>query len=327
MKTSYNKRLEATSRGSTREVIIEAKDGKPSPREVPKIWRVNPSYTHTNSTISIARIILIVAMGTFFTGVMYLLSLSLQVSISIGIAVIIGFIFVFYDYIMLLNTFFKVFHELKTPLIAIKGFSNLLSKFHREDLNEDILSMLSEIENGCSRFEGIIRKIIESSKLESSKLKLQTSEEDLSFLIKFCLNELNSFSEMRNHTIDIDIEDKIMVYFNKEQIYEVVSNLLSNAIKYTPPNGVIKIKAEITDQAVIVKIQDSGIGFTEKEKRLVFQQFGKIERYGQGYDLETDGSGLGLYISKKIVESHGGEIWFESKGRYKGSTFCFALPA
>ncbi|KKK89807.1 hypothetical protein LCGC14_2729380, partial [marine sediment metagenome] len=121
MKTSYNKRLEATSRGSTREVIIEAKDGKPSPREVPKIWRVNPSYTHTNSTISIARIILIVAMGTFFTGVMYLLSLSLQVSISIGIAVIIGFIFVFYDYIMLLNTFFKVFHELKTPLIAIKG--------------------------------------------------------------------------------------------------------------------------------------------------------------------------------------------------------------
>ena len=217
-------------------------------------------------------------------------------------------------------------HELKTPLIAIKGFSNLLSKFHRESLNEDILSILSEIENGCSRFEGIISKIIESSKLESSKLKLQTSEEDLSFLIKFCLNELNSFSKMRNHTIDIDIEDKIMVYFDKEQIYEVVSNLLSNAIKYTPPNGVIKIKTEITDQAVIVKIQDSGIGFTEKEKKRVFQQFGKIERYGQGYDLETDGSGLGLYISKKIIESHGGEIWLESKGRAKGSTFCFALP-
>ncbi|KKK46173.1 hypothetical protein LCGC14_1115160 [marine sediment metagenome] len=217
-------------------------------------------------------------------------------------------------------------HELKTPLIAIKGFSNLLMDLHQENLNDDILSMLGEIENGCRRFESIISKILESSKLESSKVKLQTSMEDLSFLIKFCLNELHSYFKSRNHKINVKIEDTIMIQFDKEQIYEVISNLLSNAIKYTSPNGEINIQTEIKDQAVIVKIQDTGIGFTEIEKKRAFQQFGKIERYGQGFDLESEGSGLGLYISKKIVESHGGKIWLESSGRERGSTFYFSLP-
>ena len=73
-------------------------------------------------------------------------------------------------------------------------------------------------------------------------------------------------------------------------------------------------------------MEDNGIGFTEDEKEQIFKQFGKIERYGQGWDLGIEGSGLGLYISKKIVELHGGKIWVESEGRNKGSTFYFSLP-
>ncbi|MHA2129203.1 MAG: sensor histidine kinase, partial [Promethearchaeota archaeon] len=73
-------------------------------------------------------------------------------------------------------------------------------------------------------------------------------------------------------------------------------------------------------------IKDNGIGLTYEEKGRLFKQFGKIERYGQGLDIIPEGSGLGLYISKKIVELHDGEIWVESEGRNKGSTFFFSLP-
>ncbi|MFX1532581.1 MAG: sensor histidine kinase, partial [Promethearchaeota archaeon] len=69
-----------------------------------------------------------------------------------------------------------------------------------------------------------------------------------------------------------------------------------------------------------------GIGFTEEEKNQVFKQFGKIERYGQGWDVAIEGTGLGLYITKKLVELHGGKIWLESEGRNKGSTFSFSIP-
>ncbi|MFX1343547.1 MAG: sensor histidine kinase [Promethearchaeota archaeon] len=88
-----------------------------------------------------------------------------------------------------------------------------------------------------------------------------------------------------------------------------------------PPRGWIDIKTELTDDFVIVSIKDNGIGFMEEEKDKIFKQFGKIERYGQGLDLGIDGTGLGLYISKKIIE-----IWMESEGKDKGSTFYFSIP-
>ncbi len=77
---------------------------------------------------------------------------------------------------------------------------------------------------------------------------------------------------------------------------------------------------------MVISVRDNGIGFTDEQKKKIFQQFGKIERYGQGFDLGIDGTGLGLYISKRIVESHGGEIWMKSEGKSKGSTFYFTLP-
>ncbi len=217
-------------------------------------------------------------------------------------------------------------HELKTPLISIKGFANLLLELHRESLDGEAISMLNEIEQGCLRLEDIIRSLIKSSKLESSTLELQASKDDLSFLIRFCVRELQGLADARSHSIAVNIGDKIIAKFNKEQMYEVITNLLSNAIKYTLPNGKIGINTEFKGQEVIVSIKDNGIGFTEEEKKKAFQQFGKIERYGQGLDLEIDGTSLGLHISKKIVELHGGKIWLESEGRNKGSTFYFSLP-
>lgn len=217
-------------------------------------------------------------------------------------------------------------HELKTPLISIKGYSDLILSLYTDQLDSDIISHLNEIGHGCDRLQYIINDILKSSQLESIELKPRLQEENISFLIKYCVNELESFAVKRNQSIELIIHNQLHVNIEKEEIHDVLSNLLSNAIKYTPRNGKIEVKTEIKDDFVVISVCDNGIGFTEDQKKKVFTRFGKIERYGQGFELEIDGSGLGLYISKKIVESHGGKIWFESKGRTRGSTFYFSLP-
>ena len=217
-------------------------------------------------------------------------------------------------------------HELKTPLISIKGFADLIFTLYSKELNPEIISNLNEINKGCERLQNIINNLLHTSKLESPDLKPKIEKEDLSFLINYCIDELHPLAVKREHSFNIEIHDSIITRFEKEEIHDVISNLLMNAIKYTPPRGWIDIKTDLTDDFVIISIIDNGIGFTEEEKGKIFKQFGKIERYGQGLDLGIDGTGLGLYISKKIVESHGGKIWMESEGKNKGSTFYFILP-
>jgi PAS domain S-box-containing protein len=217
-------------------------------------------------------------------------------------------------------------HELKTPLISIKGFSDLILALHKDQINPDVISKLNEINRGCERLQNIINNLLATSRLESPDIKPKVQREDLTFLIKYCVHELQSLAQTRNQIINLDIFDGQYALFEKEEIHDVISNLLTNAIKYTPPNGRIDLRTEIKNGLIIISIKDDGIGFTEDEKSKIFKQFGKIERYGQGLDLGIDGTGLGLYISKRIVESHGGTIWMDSEGKNKGSTFCFSLP-
>ena len=217
-------------------------------------------------------------------------------------------------------------HELKTPLVSIKGFSDLLLQVHRGKLDAFVISILNEIKQGCLRLENLIADILKTSELESGIIQLRKSEEDLSFLIRLCVNEIKGLSILRNHRINLEIPESFETMFEKEQVHQVVSNLLNNAVKYTPTGGLIEIKSEIKNEFIIISIKDNGIGISDEEKERIFKQFGKVERYGQGLDIISEGSGLGLFISKKIIELHGGEIWVESEGRHKGSTFYFSLP-
>ncbi|MFX1364776.1 MAG: PAS domain S-box protein [Promethearchaeota archaeon] len=217
-------------------------------------------------------------------------------------------------------------HELKTPLVSIKGYTDLLLTQHYRMLDIYTISVLNEIKQGCHRLESLIQDLLETSKLESEEIKLNKEEEDLAFLIRFCIRDLRGLLEARNHELVLDIQNNMYTLMEKERIYEVIMNLLSNSIKYTPPNGQILIKSEIKEDKYLISIKDNGIGLTENEKIKVFKKFGKIERYGKGMDVVSEGSGLGLYISKRIIDLHGGEIWVDSEGRNKGSTFFFSLP-
>jgi signal transduction histidine kinase len=144
---------------------------------------------------------------------------------------------------------------------------------------------------------------------------LNPKKEDLSFLIKFCVRNLRGLAETRNQFIYLNIYNKIILDFEKEKIHEVISHLIINALKFTPPYGEIKIQTDFRDDFVVFSVRDNGIGFTKEEKKKIFKKFGKIERYGQGWNIVIEGTGMGLYTSKKIVELHGGEIWVESSGR------------
>ena len=200
-------------------------------------------------------------------------------------------------------------HELKTPLISIKGFSELILALYEDQLDPVIISKIREINDGCERLQNIINNLLKTSRLESPDLKPNVQNEDLSFLINFCVHELQTLAERRKQSIKLDIHDKLFVNIEKEEIHDVISNLLTNAIKYTPPMGKIEVTTELKKDFVVVSVSDNGIGFTEEQKKMIFQQFGKIERYGKGLDLGIDGTGLGLYISKRIVEAHKGKIW------------------
>ena len=218
-------------------------------------------------------------------------------------------------------------HELKTPLISIKGYSDLILALHKDQISSEIISKLNEINRGCERLQNIINNLLKTSQLESPELKPKVQKEDLSFLIKFCVHELKSLTKARNQKLDLNIQDGQYCLFEKEEIHDVISNLLTNAIKYTPPYGKISINTEEKGDFMMISVKDNGIGFSEEQEGRIFKQFGKIERYGQGLDLGIDGTGLGLYISKRIVESHGGEIWMESEGKNKGTTFYFTIPS
>ena len=217
-------------------------------------------------------------------------------------------------------------HELKTPLISIKGFTELLLNLYKSKLDPEVLSILEEIKEGSKRLENYVNAIVESSQLDQGLLKINFSKENLSALIKYCVAQLKGTAKLRKQKINVNIDENIEAILDKERIYEVISNLLINAIKYTPIGGNIEIQSDEKDGFCIISVNDNGIGITESEKKQLFTQFGKIERYGQGWDVGIEGTGLGLYISKEIVGLHGGKIWAESEGRNKGSTFYFSLP-
>ncbi|MFX0024119.1 MAG: PAS domain S-box protein [Candidatus Hermodarchaeota archaeon] len=217
-------------------------------------------------------------------------------------------------------------HELKTPLVSIRGNAEIALMLHHKSLKPEVISMLEAIQESSERLKNIINKLIESSKLESSNIEFNINEVDLSSLIKVCIKEVQILAKMKNLTINLDLKNSITTKLNKDQILEVISNLLSNAINYSPPGGIIEIASNIEGSNIIFSIKDTGIGFTEEEKLNIFQKFGKFNRMEQGFDVLIEGSGLGLYIAKKIIKLHGGEIWVESEGRNKGSIFYFTLP-
>ncbi|MFX1443998.1 MAG: PAS domain S-box protein [Promethearchaeota archaeon] len=221
---------------------------------------------------------------------------------------------------------YRASHELKTPLNFICSASSLLFNLYSDRFDEKAKELLRILIKGGEQLEELIKNILDISSIESNYIKLKKHSVNISNLIKNCVNDMRYLIEKRNLNLNLEIEVDYFVYIDEVRITQVVANLLSNAIKNTPKKGVITIKLEMFDTYFEICVIDTGIGFTKSERKMLFKKFGKIERYGRGLDIISEGSGLGLFITKEIVEAHNGIILLESKGRNKGSKFIIKLP-
>ncbi|MFX1571168.1 MAG: PAS domain S-box protein [Promethearchaeota archaeon] len=221
----------------------------------------------------------------------------------------------------------RVSHELKTPLVSVCGASELLLDMFKAQFNTEAKELIEMIEKGGTRLKYLVDNLLDITRIEYRKFKLEKERYDLSKIIKECVNELMYLVRKRCLILKLDLPNEMHVKLDKIRMEQVVLNLLSNAIKNTPPNGTIKIILKKLDNWAVFYVIDSGIGFTSDEMDIIFTRFGKIERYGEGLEyIDIQGSGLGLYISKEIIDLHEGKIWAESEGRNKGSTFIVKLP-
>jgi len=216
-------------------------------------------------------------------------------------------------------------HELKTPLISIYSSSQYLLDSYKEEMNEDILKFVKVINRGGNRLKRLTENLLDTFDIESKGLVLKKEKLDIVKTIKECINDLIFSLKEKNLFLKDNLDGTLYIEVDKIRIEQVILNLLSNAIKNTPPNGIVSINLKKYANFIDIIIKDTGIGINEDEKEKLFKKFGKIERYNQKKDLDTEGVGLGLYISKEIVELHGGKIWVESDGRNKGSTFIVRL--
>ncbi|MBY9014838.1 MAG: PAS domain S-box protein [Candidatus Lokiarchaeota archaeon] len=224
------------------------------------------------------------------------------------------------------NLLTRFSHEFKTPLISIRGFADFLLIEHKKKLDEQTLSFLKRIKDGSDRLKMLINSFVESSQLDKAIIQIRLRQENIYDLINQVLEELEGVIHMREHEINLNVDEQLITNFDREKIYTVITNLLINAINYTPKGGKISIQSKIDKKSVVISIKDTGIGLDENERIRLFKPFGKIERYGKGWDIVVGGMGMGLFISKEIIELHDGKIWAESEGRNIGSTFYFSIP-
>ena len=220
----------------------------------------------------------------------------------------------------------KASHELKTPLTSVYVASQFLLKNFKEQLGEEVLNFIEIIYRGSQKLRQLIENMLDASRLESDELRLNLRDENLVEILNGCISDLKDWADKRKVNVKADLPNQFILEVDQIRIEQLIINILSNAIKFTPPNGKVIIELNDSEKYVEISIRDTGIGLTKKEKEKLFQKFGKIERVGKQLDIENEGTGLGLYISKEIVELHKGKILVKSPGRNKGSTFLIKLP-
>jgi signal transduction histidine kinase len=207
-------------------------------------------------------------------------------------------------------------HELRTPTQAITGYSELL-----EIEPENTRIYLNPIIRNSKRLQRLSEDILDLTRIESQSLKLTKEEFDLNDVISSIVGDYRSLliDDEDNINLNIVYEPKsIILNADKERIAQVISNLLSNAIKFTTKeNGTIYVSADKNGSQVIVSVKDTGQGIDSEILPRLFTKFATKSNMGIG---------LGLFISKSIVEAHGGRMWAENNSDGKGATFIFTLP-
>ena len=212
-------------------------------------------------------------------------------------------------------------HQLRTPLTAIRWFLEMFVS--EKNLSEDQRDILQNALHSSNRMISLVNDLLNVSRLESGKLKLTPKKFNLSQTVKTIHNEVTPLATEKNHDLEILIAENLPEVFADESlISQVVQNLISNAIKYTPEKGKIIVELKTDKEFVHFEVADNGFGIPKEDQKKLF---GKFFRSKNVTDTQIDGSGLGLYIARSIIEKSGGEMDFHSVEK-KGSKFWFRIP-
>jgi two-component system CheB/CheR fusion protein len=215
-------------------------------------------------------------------------------------------------------------HELRTPLNSINGFSEVLYDETFGPLNVKQKQYVNNVLTSGKHLLLLINQILDMAKIEAGKVKLT-----LSFLqMKSLLNEISLLvadmvSKKKIEMVLEIAEDMPNIEADELKVREIIYNLLSNAVKYTPEGGKIGIRAKKADSEIEVVVWDTGVGIASENMEKIFEGFFRVDT---PYSRVTEGTGLGLPLSKKLVELHGGKLSVESEGLDKGTSVRFTLP-
>ncbi|CAJ35938.1 GAF domain-containing sensor histidine kinase [Methanocella arvoryzae] len=224
---------------------------------------------------------------------------------------------------MKMEFFTLISHELRTPLTTIKGYAELLKDGTLGPVNDEQRDRLSRIDASVDRLTGIVESLSDLSGVASRQYAGEKIPVSLNELIEEVVRGIDFLADLKKLKITLDVPLTLpMISADRSRIQQVLLNVLNNAIKYTPDGGQISISVRDECDHLLIAVRDTGIGIPKEDIENIFSGF-----YHSGYKLsyEYKGAGLGLAISRKIVESHGGKIWADSEPG-KGSTFFISLP-
>ena len=218
-------------------------------------------------------------------------------------------------------------HELRTPLTAIRGNSEMiLDMFADKVTDPEVKEMLSDINISSLRLIDIVNDFLEVSRIEQGRVIFKPENFDISELVKKVVKDLRGIGLKKNVTLDYLTEGTTLplVHADKSKIEQVLINLVGNALKFTN-KGTVAVSTEMSSNFVKVSIRDSGLGISEHNQLRLFRKFQQAGESMLARDV-TQGTGLGLYISHRLMSGMGGTIALEDSVLGKGSTFVFTVP-
>jgi signal transduction histidine kinase len=210
-------------------------------------------------------------------------------------------------------------HELRTPLNAIIGFTEVLHERMFGELNERQAEYVRDVLDAGRHLLSLTNDVLDLSKIEAGRMQLELSDVSLAETLRSGLTMQAERAQRGGVSLGLELEpEELVVEADERKLRQVVVNLLSNAVKFTPPGGRVDVTARLADDLVEVSVADTGPGVADADRELIFDEF----RQAHG---AREGTGLGLPISRRFIELHGGRLWVESAPG-AGSRFRFTLP-
>ncbi len=215
-------------------------------------------------------------------------------------------------------------HQLRAPMTIIKGYANLILNENYLNSPEKAKPLISKIINSTDQLDRLIKNFLDARAIEEGKMSYDLQPIDLVQLISPIVDEFKSAAAEKGLGLTFE-PSKPLITVNADQmkLSQVIQNLVDNAIKYTD-SGFVKVSIQDKENSVFIAVADSGQGISPEIKERLFEQQFVRDKETAG---ETQGTGLGLYIAREIINAHQGKIWAESEGRNKGTTFWVELPA